>query len=134
MDETYAINLAKTEYQDAFNAGDVKRVLALISDGFTDMSVNRPSYWGLDAKIALEKELGLLFRRYRARMVAIVIAVEILGDTALDWGWHKLTLTPKKGGKKVTTRQRYLDVWKKDGKGRWKLAMFLSNRDVAPRI
>ena len=134
MDETYAINRAKSEYQEAFNRGDIKGLLALISDGFTDMSADRPSYWGLDAKQALEKEWKALFRRYRARMVAIVIAVDVLGDTALDWGWHKLTLTPRKGGRAVTTRQRYLDVWKKDPAGEWKLAMFLSNRDVAPRM
>ena len=46
MDDIHAINLAKTEFRDGYNAGDVEQVLSVFADALTDMSDGQPSFWG----------------------------------------------------------------------------------------
>lgn len=38
------------------------------------------------------------------------IEIKIMGETAVEYGWHELTLTLKAGGKPVYVRTRYLDL------------------------
>jgi ketosteroid isomerase-like protein len=66
--------------------------------------------------------------------VPIIIEIKVMGDVALEYGWHELALTPKSGGEPLRSRTRYLDVWKKDRAGNWKLAMFIDNADVPDRV
>ena len=66
------------------------------------------------------------------KLEPIVIAVLVRGDMAIDYGWHKLTLTPKAGGEPVTSRQRYVEVWMKDAAGSWKIVIYIDNQDLAP--
>jgi ketosteroid isomerase-like protein len=53
MDDVYAIRLAKTELREAYNAGDVDRVLAIFADGYSDMSVGQPSSTGPKQRLSL---------------------------------------------------------------------------------
>ncbi|PYX71801.1 MAG: hypothetical protein DMG72_16385 [Acidobacteria bacterium] len=63
-----------------------------------------------------------------------IISIRVHGPFAFDWGWHRLTLTPKKRGRSITTRTRYLEIWQKSTDGRWKIAIFLDNVDVPPQM
>lgn len=130
MDDQYAINLLKTEIREAYNTGDPERLLAVLDDGFIHFADMRQSGYGESGRQALRQRLTELFARYDARLVPIIIEVKLLGDVALEYGWHELTLTPKGGGDPVYTRTRYLDVWKKNKAGDWKLAMYMDNADV----
>jgi hypothetical protein len=38
MSDLYQINVAKAEFREAYNSGNVDRLLALFADEFTDMS------------------------------------------------------------------------------------------------
>jgi ketosteroid isomerase-like protein len=75
-----------------------------------------------------------MFTSCDVRLVPIIIEVKVFGDVAVDYGWHELTLTPKCGGPPIATRTRYVDIWKKDGAGNWKLSMFIDNMDVPDRV
>jgi ketosteroid isomerase-like protein len=134
MDDGYAIRLAKTEFRDAYNQGDASRVLAVFADAYSDMSAGLASFYGTEAKIVLKHRLNKLFARYRADLAVTIISIRVQGPLAFDWGWHKLTLTPRKGGRSITTRTRYLEIWQKDAPGQWKIAIFLDNLDVPPQM
>ena len=134
MDDAYSIRLAKTELRDAYNQGNVKRVLAVFADAYSDMSAGLASFYGTEAKAVLKHRLKKLFTKYRAELAVTIISIRIQGPLAFDWGWHKLTLTPKKGGRSITTRTRYLEIWQKDGFGSWKIAIFFDNLDVPPQM
>lgn len=134
MDDAYAIRLAKTQLRDAYERGDVAGVLAVYSDGLGDLSWGLPSFWGPEAKAVLGHRVEKLFARYRAKLAVTVISVRVNGPWAFDWGWHKLVLTPKKGGKRVTKRTRYLEIWRKEADGKWRIVIFLDNPDLAPRM
>jgi ketosteroid isomerase-like protein len=50
MNHVYEINVAKSKFRDAYNAGNVDRLLAVFADEFTDMTAGAPSFFGADAK------------------------------------------------------------------------------------
>jgi ketosteroid isomerase-like protein len=134
MDDHTAILTAITDYREAFNNGDVERLLSVFAYEFTDMSFGVPSFFGEEARNVLRGRMSSLFEKYRAEMKISVVAVNVLGETAYDFGWHILTLTPKAGGDSMITRQRYVEVWGKQPDGSWKIQLYLDNADVSPAM
>ena len=130
MDDVYAINVANTEFREAYNTGNAERLLAIFDSGLIDLSNGRCSGYGEGGKAALRSHLQDLFAKFDARMVPIVIEIKVMGEVAVDYGWYELVLTPKSGGEPIRTRTRYVDVWKKVTAGDWKLAIFIDNADV----
>ena len=134
MDDIYAINLAKTEFREAYNTGDVQRLLSVYADAFTDMSVGVASFFGAEARQVLQSRLAKLFARYHVTLVVSIIDIRVLGTTAYDYGWHETTLTAEGGGEPIKTRQRYFELWKKDTNGRWRIALYIDNMDLPPAM
>ena len=134
MDDSYAIRLAKTKLRDAYSKGDVNGVLSVFADGFADASADLASFYGVEARAVLKHRLKNLFAKYDAQLAVTIISIRVEGPMAFDWGWHKLTLTSKKGGRSITTRTRYLEIWQKDTKAKWKIAIYFDNVDVPPQM
>src|SRR5215469_18818340 len=70
-DDQYAISLAKTEYREAYNTGDIDRLLAVFACGFTDCSDGEPSFYGEEARRALRLRSQELFRCYKVEIFVI---------------------------------------------------------------
>jgi ketosteroid isomerase-like protein len=135
MDDTYQINVAKTEFREAYNRGDVSQLLSVFeNEGFTDMSEDHPNLYGLGAREELRERSTELFREYSVKLAVIINEIVVLGNTAYDFGWHEFTLEPKNGGETVRTRQRYLEVWKRNSSGEWKISIFMNNDDVREEL
>jgi ketosteroid isomerase-like protein len=131
VDDLYAINAAKTEFREAFNRGDVSGLLALADPDLVNFSDGQPSEFGESGLDAMRSRLVPLFDRFKAKLSTIVIEIRLQGDIAYDYGWHDLTLTPRDGGQPVHRRDRYVDIWRKNKEGKWKLWMYMDNQDVA---
>ena len=134
MDDAYAIRLAKTKLRDAYNEGNVSAVLSVFADGFSDMSSGFASFYGAEARAVLKHRLKDLFAKYDAELAITIISIRVEGPIAFDWGWHKLTLTPKNSGRLLTTRTRYLEIWQKDAAAKWKITMYIDNLDRPPQM
>jgi ketosteroid isomerase-like protein len=134
MDDRYAIRLAKTKLREAYNNGNVNGVLSVYGDGYSDMSTGLASFYGAEARAVLKHRMTELFARYDAHLAVTIISIRVHGLWAFDWGWHKLTLTPKQGGRSITTRTRYLEIWQKGADEKWKIAIFFDNVDVPPQM
>jgi ketosteroid isomerase-like protein len=131
MDDLYAINAAKSEFRDCFNFADVSRLLAIADPDLVNFSDGQPSEFGMSGLDTLKIRLESLFKGFTAKLVVIVIEIRLQGDVAYDYGWHELTLTSKDGGQPVRHRDRYVDIWRRNKEGKWKLWMFMDNQDVA---
>ena len=131
MDDLYAINAAKSEFRDGFNLADASRVLAIADPDLVNFSDGQPSEFGTSGCESLRIRLAKLFDQFTVRLTVIVIEIRLQGDVAYDYGWHEFTLTPKEGGPPVQRRERYLDIWRRNKKGKWKLWMYMDNRDIA---
>lgn len=134
MTDAEAIRLAKTVFREGYNRGDVETVLSVFADGFNDMSDGRPSFYGTEARAVMRHRLARLFAKYHARLVVTMFSIAIEGSFAFDRGQHALTLVPKKGGRSHTIRTRYLEIWRKDAKGQWKIVIYFDNTDLAPQM
>jgi ketosteroid isomerase-like protein len=135
MDEIYGINLAKTEFREAYNTGDVDRLLAVFNpDGFTDMSGGGPSKYGPEARARLSEQSSKLFSEYSVKLTPIIIDIAVLGDTAYDYGWHEFTLRSKNGGEQIRKRHRYFELWSKTASGEWKISLHITNEDVREEL
>ena len=135
MDEIYQINVAKTEFREGYNRGDVDQLLSVFTDeNAVDMSDGQQSHFGKAAKEGLRKRSAELFAEYSVKLAVIIIEIIVLGDTAYDYGWHEFTLTPKNGGENIRRRHRYFELWKKDSAGDWKISLFINNSDVREEL
>ena len=135
MDDKYAISVAKTIYREAHEKGDVEKLLSVFgTNGFTDMSAGQPSQYEQEARTVLRDRATQLFAEYTVRLNVIIIDVVIQGDTARDHGWHEWILTPKAGGPAVRRRERYFELWNREGDGPWRISLFLNNTDVREQV
>src|SRR5690348_1543122 len=135
MSDEYEISAAKTEFREAYNSGDVERLLSVFCDaGFSDMSEGEPSFYGQEARSVLRQRMTKLFAENEAQLAVIMINIDLCGNVAYDYGWHKLRLRSKRGGDWVETRQRYFEKWLKQADEKWKIAFFITNRDLPPAM
>lgn len=130
MDDLYAINAAKTEFRDAYNTGEMERLVAVLDPDIVAFSEGLPCAFGPGVADALATQYRDSAETHRVRLDPIIIEIRIEGNVAYDYGWHVWTLTPIAGGEGVTRRERYVDIWRKNAAGEWKLWMFMNNQDV----
>jgi ketosteroid isomerase-like protein len=134
MDDMYAINVAKTEFREAFNTADPDRMIALLDPGFVDFSDGRTCAFGQGAAVEMKSHLATLFHDYKVHLSIVMIEIRLVGDLGYDYGWHNFTLTPKQGGAPFERHERYVDIWKKNAERKWKLWMYIDNRDVPQQM
>ena len=127
--DRYAINLAKAEIREGYSEADSERILAHYADRFSDLSHTMPSFGSTDAKSVLRARLTALFATHRAQCVWLTIDILILGDTAIDHGWRELHLTAP-SIEPTIQRTRYLQLWRKDPTGAWRIVLFIDNQDI----
>lgn len=131
MDDLYAINAAKTEFRDCFNFSDVSRLLAIADPEMVNFSDGMPWGVGSGGLDDFKQRLEDLFERFSVQLAVIVIEIRMEGNAAYDYGWHEFTFTSRQTGEVVRRRDRYVDIWRKNKAGEWKLWMYMDNRDVA---
>ena len=132
-DDQHSIAVAKTEYREAYNAGDVQRLLSVFAAEFVDCSDGEPSFYGEEARSALRLRSSALFDCYRVDLFVIIIDVVVKGDFAYDWGWHKMHLTDKQTGETKDTKYRYFETWTKES-GAWRIDYIITNKEMPPQM
>ena len=132
-DDQHQISVAKTEYREAYNSGDVPRLLSVFAAGFTDCSDGEPSFYGTEARRALELRARRLFQRYRVEIFVIIIDIVVKDGFAYDWGWHKMRLTDKESNEVTDAKYRYFETWTREGDA-WKIDYIITNRELPPQM
>jgi ketosteroid isomerase-like protein len=132
-DDVRAIEIAKTEYREGYNTGDVARVMGVFGEDFVDLSIGQPRFSGADAHVALEERLRDLFDEYDVKMFVIMAYLQVSGEFASDWGFHKIWLYPKRGGSPCYLKLRYTENWVKLN-GEWKISLLMSALDEEPQL
>jgi ketosteroid isomerase-like protein len=133
QDDQHLISVAKTEYREAYNTGDVARLLSVFASGFTDCSDGEPSFYGPEARRALELRMRALFGQFKVELFVIIIDIVVKGDFAFDWGWHKLHLIDKNTGAATDSKYRYFETWNRTNEG-WKIDYIINNRELPPKM
>jgi ketosteroid isomerase-like protein len=127
MDDLYAINFAKTEFREAFNTGVPERLIALLDPAFVYMPDGVSTTNGSGAADVIRAQFRELTAHSDVQLVPIIIEIRIQDSVAFEYGWHMWKKTPRDGSPQVTAKDRYVDIWRKNDKGEWKLWMCMSN-------
>ncbi len=130
VDDLYEIHFARTEIREGINLGDAARLLSVAAPELVIFCDGLPSEFYGAGPEAMNVRLEDLFKRFAAKLAAIVFEIRLKGDIACSHGIHDLTLTPKDGGAPIYRKNRYMDVWRKNSEGSWKLLMYVDNQDV----
>ncbi len=134
MDDSYAIRLAKTRLRDAYRRGSVNGVLSVFAERYVDMSAGLASFYGDEARAVLKYRMKKLFARYDVRLAVTIVSIRVQGSLAFDRGYHQLTLTSRKSGRRITIRTRYLEIWQRSAAEKWKIAVYMDNEEVPPQM
>ncbi|HYX52192.1 MAG TPA: nuclear transport factor 2 family protein [Candidatus Limnocylindrales bacterium] len=127
------IAAARTEYREAYNSGDVERLLRVFAPQFIDWSDGEPSFYGADSPKALRHRLTSLFARYTAKLGVMMVKITVLGNHATERGWYKLRLTDKITGEVTNSLYRYFETWIMIG-AEWKINFTITNTEQPPRM
>jgi ketosteroid isomerase-like protein len=122
-DALYAINVAKTEFRECFNTGDVSRLLSIADPELVNFSDGQPSEFRASGLEALRNRLETLFEQFHVQLAVIIIEIRLQDGFAYDYGWNDLTMTPRSGGPPIHRKDRYVDIWRRNKQGEWKLRM-----------
>ena len=60
MNHVYEINVAKSNFREAYNAANVDRLLAAFADQLTGMTAGARSFFGADAKSVVRSRMAKL--------------------------------------------------------------------------
>ena len=118
-DEAAEIGKVKAAWTAAVRAGDVGRLLGMVTDDVVAMHPNGKTTHG-------KQELGDDFRRFftKFRMDQTVISEEtvVAGEWAFDRARVSTKVTPIKGGEPSEVNSEVLVILRRDANGYWKLA------------
>jgi len=132
MDDVYAIHLAKTQYERAFNTGDVAGLMSVFSENFLDLGFSRPTQGGEEARQGIRAQIEQLLAGFRVDLSVTPWFVQLAGDLAYVVGIEVWNLTPRSGDPATRKENRYLEVWRREPDGQWRLNAFMDNPNLLP--
>lgn len=131
MDDLYAISAAKTEFREAYNTGNPEPLIALLDPDAIYFADQQPLAIGAGVPDAVRAHFANLFAAHEVHLDPIVIEIRVQGAVACEYGWHQWRFVPRNGGAHFTRKDRYVDIWRKNAAGEWKLWTYMDNLDVS---
>jgi len=118
-------------YLGAINAGDIKTLSALTTDGHVMIMPNRPPIVGRAANDAAN---GRAFEQYEFDESWSPTQTVVSGDLAFQQGTYVSTAKPRAGGESRTIRGNFLRIYQRQPNGEWRMTRdtFNSEPDAKP--
>ena len=122
-----AIETANARFDSAAIRGDSAALTAFYADDAILMLSNRPAARGRDA---IAKSFGGMVSSAKVSTFKLTTQdVIVAGDYAIETGALEMGVQAPKGGKPMTTMNKYLVVWKKQADGSYKILRDIANSD-----
>jgi uncharacterized protein (TIGR02246 family) len=112
-----AIKKINDEFDAAFNAGDVERIIAIFADDAVRIPPNAPPLIG---KEAIRAYFQQHFDQFASEQESILVDYKVSGDLAFTRGTWKNIVTPKAGGESRTVNGSWVSIYRKQSDGTWK--------------
>lgn len=106
------------EWVEASNAGDIERIMSLVTDDSVIIPPNGPPLVGKDA---IRKDQQQSFDLYLSQGAEAVADFRVCGDFAFSRGTWETSVTPKAGGESKVLKGYFVDIYQKQPDGAWKL-------------
>lgn len=116
---------ASAAWDDAFNAGDVRRLMKLYTKDAVSMPPNLPA---LEGKAAIQADFEWFLGEFDADHRTTIVGLQIAGDWAIERGQYTMVATSKDGKVSFFESGRHIVVRKKSGKS-WLVVWEIWNSD-----
>ena len=113
-----AIRQVHSTWVDAVNAGDLDRLLTLMTDDVVFLS---PGQAPVD-RAGFSSNFSVGHRQARIRCSSELEEVVVVGDVAYTRSRDALSVTPRAGGEETRLAGHRITVYRKQADGRWLLA------------
>jgi uncharacterized protein (TIGR02246 family) len=127
MTDEEKIRRAVDEFIEAYRAGDLVRAGAIFTDDLVDMSAEGPTRKGAAARDHFLSRVAKVHEKFKPSLAINIAEIYVVGDMAYQRGDFLVTREPKGGGPLSYIRQRYLEVWRREADGNWKIRIFMDN-------
>lgn len=122
-----SIRRAVEEFTRAYNGGDLQNLTEIFAEDLIDVSAGEPTRTGEEARKDFEARVAATHAKFRPRLEIHIDELRVAGEWAYQRGSLLVTLIPKEGGDTSFIRQRYLEIWKRETSGKWKIAIEMDN-------
>lgn len=122
-----AIRKAIDQFIASYNTGRVDDLLKVYSADFVDMSQGEHTLRGRNAIDDTAQRIRDTFRKFNPHLEVDTEEIIVSGDYAFDRGELTVSLTPKAGGDPVIVKRRFLEVWRKESNGEWRVIRAMDN-------
>jgi uncharacterized protein (TIGR02246 family) len=123
-----AIRAASQEWSNAASNRDLEKAISFYADDATYNPPGAPLAAGKDAIRKVWTNV-MAIPGVNLRWASAKIEVARSGDLAYDTGAYTLTKNDA-SGKPVTTKGKYVVIWKKQADGKWKVIEDIDNPDL----
>ena len=123
------VRAASAAWDEAHNAGDVRRLLALYSNDAVSMPYDRPA---LEGHAAIESDFRAFFAEFTAAHRTTIDALVITGEWAIERGRYQLSATPRTGGDPLSESGKHIVV-RRLVDGAWKVQWEIWNTDAVEK-
>jgi uncharacterized protein (TIGR02246 family) len=106
------------EWAKAMNAGDLDRIMSMVTDDCVRIPPNAPPLIGREA---IRQDQRMSFDQYNFQGDEAVVDFRVSGDFAFSRGTWAYSLTPKSGGESEKFKGNFIDIYQKQPDGSWKL-------------
>jgi uncharacterized protein (TIGR02246 family) len=124
-----AIRKIIDEYRDGYNTGNLSKVMNLWTEDGVVMPSGEPYVIG---KEAIEDWKGVYFKQYNFNLQSISDEVQIGGDWAFNRGTYRMVMTPRNGGAPVSETGKFIQIFRREPDGSWKIARDMGNTSEPP--
>jgi len=122
-----AIRQAVEEFTRAYNAGEFEKLEGIFDENLIDMSAGGPTRRGAEARRHFVLRVKETHAKFQPHLKINIDELQVAGDWAYEHGTLVVELMPRTGGDKSYIRQRYLDIWRRQPSGQWKIAIEMDN-------
>ena len=125
--DTTAIRLVVAAFVSAFNDGNLEALMDTYSADVLYLPQGAATIRG---RTEVERLHRATFERSTRHLAVNVEEIRTMGDFAYDRGTFELTLTPKGGGGEArTATRRFIELWRKEADGKWRVLEVMNNAD-----
>jgi ketosteroid isomerase-like protein len=124
-----AIAAFNARYLGAINAGDIKTLSSLTTDGHVMIAPNRPPIVGKAANDAMN---GRAFEQFEFDESWSPVETVISGDLAVQRGTYVTSAKPRAGGEARTVKGNFLRIYQRQPNGEWRMTRDTFNSEPPP--
>ncbi|MCG8604678.1 DUF4440 domain-containing protein [bacterium] len=114
-------------HDEVVNSGDVEGLMALYAEDAVQMPPNQAKVIG---KASIRVPTERMFSQFDVQVQSKIEAIDVSGDLAYIHLSYSASSSPKAGGPAVSDVGKWVNIYRRQGDGSWKIAVEIWNSDV----